>query len=65
MIKNIKKNNDINTTTNGWGGGGRFEEVVGLYKGFTMNIVDKLTPNSKTVVNTGKKKHFECYSSCY
>lgn len=32
-----------------------------------MNIVDKLTLNSKTVVNTGgkKNKHFECCSSCY
>lgn len=30
-----------------------------------MNIVDKLTPNSKTVVNTAENKHFECCSSCY
>lgn len=36
-------------------------------KGGAVNIVDKLTPNSKTVVNTKEeeKKHFECCSSCY
>lgn len=40
--------------------------VGGFYEGGAMNIVDKLTPNSKTVVNTEEeKKHFECCSSCY
>lgn len=36
------------------------EEVVGLWllRRSAMNIVDKLTPNSKTVVNTEKKKTF-------
>jgi len=40
-------------------------KIVGLWilrKG-AMNIVDKLTPNSETVVNT--EEHFECYSSCF
>lgn len=60
--------------TNGRGGeGGRggWGEVVGLWllrRGammMMMNIVDKLTANSETVVNTEKNKHFECCSSCY
>lgn len=43
-----------------WRGGGA--------GGGAMNIVDKLTANSETVVNSDgeeKKKHFECCSSCY
>lgn len=43
--------------------------VCGFYEGRGGGgggVVDKLTLNSKTVVNTGrKKKHFECCSSCY
>lgn len=44
----------------GWGVGWGGEEVVGLWllRGGAMNIVDKLTPNSKTVVNTEEKKTF-------
>lgn len=32
--------------------------VCWLLRGGAMNIVDKLTPNSKTVVNTEEKKTF-------
>ena len=40
-------------------------KIVGLWilRRGAMNIVDKLTPNSETVVNT--EEHFECYSSCF
>lgn len=31
--------------------------VCGFYESGAMNIVDKLTPNSKTVVNTEEKKN--------
>ena len=39
-----------------WGGARLL--VCGFYDGGAMNIVDKLTPNSETVVNTKEKKTF-------
>lgn len=40
-----------------WGGRVKKLLVCGFYEGGAMNIVDKLTPNSKTVVNTEEKKN--------
>lgn len=57
-IKNENDNN-INTMKNRWGGQRAKKLLVcGFYERDAMNIVDKLTPNSKTVVNIEKKKTF-------
>lgn len=51
-IKNDNDNN-INTMKNRQGGG--VKKLLWLLRGGVVNIVDKLTPNSKTVVNTEEK----------
>ena len=42
----------------GRGGGAGEDVALWLLRGSAMNIVDKLTPNSETVVNIEGKKTF-------